>query len=129
MEATQQPWWRDGRKRTRAVVGTFLGLALIGMLIPAFANHLLAGDRRVLVVTMSLETRQEQREALKRACGDLPGVSAVADKGGSPSGEGNFPVRFSIAGTTLRQEAALQACINDHHELGVVGFQTENDGN
>lgn len=129
MDTTAQPWWRDARQRTRAVVGAFLALALIGILFPAFANHLFAGDRRVLVVTMELDTRQEQREALKRACGSLPGVSVVADKGGDPSGEGNFPVRFDIAGTSLRQEAALQACINDNAELGVVGFQTENDGN
>ena len=108
-------------------VGSFAGLALIGILIAGFDN-LLEGDRRVLVVTMDLDTEQEQRAALKRACGDLPGVSVIADRG-DPSGQRNFPVRFDIAGTTLRQEAALQACINEHAELGVTGFQTENDGN
>ena len=109
-------------------VVAFLSLALIGMLIAGFGNHLLAGDRRVLVVTMAGDTQQEQREALKRACGSLPGVRVVPDKG-DPSVQRNFPVRFDIAGTSLRQEAALQACLNQHSELGVTGFQTENDGN
>ena len=125
---TAQPWWRDARQRNRVAVITFLSLALIGMLIAGFGNHLLAGDRRVLVVTMKGDTQQEQREALKRACGDLPGVSVVPDRG-DPSVQQNFPVRFDIAGTTLRQEAALQACLNEHADLGVEGFQTENDGN
>lgn len=125
---TAQPWWRDARQRTRVAVGVFAGLALIGILFPAFANRLFAGDRRVMVVTMKPDTGLENRAELKRACGGLPGISVVADRG-DPSLQGSFPVRFDIADTTLRQEAALQACINRHADLGVVGFLVENDGN
>jgi hypothetical protein len=127
-EPSTQPWWRDARQRTRVAVGVFAALALIGILFPAFANRLFAGDRRVMVVTMEADAGLENRERLKRACGDLPGISVVADRG-DPSLQGSFPVRFNIADTTLRQEAALQACINEHAELGVLGFLVENDGN
>jgi hypothetical protein len=122
------PWWRDGRRRTRAVVGVFAALALAGILFPAFTNYLFAGDQRVLVVTMEQDAGQELREALKRACGSLPGVSVVADRGDpSPRLQGRFPVRFDIADISQRQEAALAACIN--RQQGVRGFLTENDGN
>jgi hypothetical protein len=127
-ETQTQPWWRDARQRTRAVVGVFATLALIGILFPAFANRLFAGDRRVMVVTMEADAGLENRAELKRACGSLPGISVVADRG-DPSIQGSFPVRFDIADTTLRQEAALQACLNEHSDLGVVGFLVENDGN
>jgi hypothetical protein len=130
VEEQQQsgPWWRDARRRTRAVVGVFAALALAGILFPAFTNYLFAGDQRVLVVTMEQDAGQEQREALKRACGSLPGVSVVADRGDpDPRLQRRFPVRFDIADISQRQEAALAACIN--RQDGVRGFLTENDGN
>ncbi len=120
------PWWGDARRRTRVVVITFLALALAGILFPAFTNYLFAGDQRVLVVTMKQDAGQAARQALKDACGDLPGVSAVLDQGNPDPGiQGRFPVRFDIGDTTAAQEAALQQCINDNEELGVVGFLPE----
>ena len=109
-------------------MGVFLALALAGILFPAFTNYLFAGDQRVLVVTMEQDADQSDRESLKRACGALPGVSVVADRGDpDPRVQGRFAVRFDIAGTTQRQETALAACIN--RQPGVRGFLTENDGN
>ena len=126
----QGPWWRDARRRTRAAVVVFAALALAGILFPAFTNYLFAGDRRVMVVTMAPNAGQEARQALKDACGDLPGISVVADRGNpDPRIQGRFPVRFDIADTTPAQEAALQACFNQHEDLGIVGFLPENDGN
>ena len=128
MEQKPTPWWRDARRRTRAVVGVFLALALAGILFPAFTNYLFAGDRRVLVVTMDQDAGQEQRQALKEACGDLPGVRVVADRGNAdPRVQGRFPVRFDIADITDRQLAALNGCIE--RQPGVRGFLAENDGN
>lgn len=128
MEQQSVPWWRDARRRTRAAVIVFAALALGGILFPAFTNYLFAGDRRVVVVTMEQDAGQEQREALKQACGSLPGVSVVPDQGNpDPRIQGRFPVRFDVGGTTASQYAALTGCINQ--QRGVRGLITENDGN
>lgn len=128
MEKQTVPWWRDSRRRTRAAVGTFLALALAGILFPAFTNYLFAGDQRVLVVTMDQDADQADRDRLKQACGSLPGISVVPDRGNpDPRVQGRFTVRFDIADTTQRQETALASCLN--RQEGVRGFLTENDGN
>jgi hypothetical protein len=128
VEPQPSPWWRDARGRTRAAVGVFAVLALGGILFPAFTNYLFAGDRRVLVVTMEQGAGQQAREALKQACGNLPGVSVVPDRGNpDPAIQGRFPVRFDIADISDRQLAALTGCIND--QPGVRGLLAENDGN
>ena len=128
VEEQTGPWWRDAQKRTRAVVVVFATLALGGILFPAFTNYLFAGDQRVLVVTMDTDAGQAKRDALKQACGSLPGVSVVADKGDpDPRIQGRFPVRFDIGDITDPQLAALQTCINQ--QPGVRGFLPENDGN
>ncbi len=124
------PWWRDSARRNRAVLVAFASLALAGILFPAFTNYLFAGDRRVLVVSLEENAGQERREGLKRACGTLPGISVVADKGNpDPRIQGRFPVRFDIADTTTQQEAALLKCLNDNRErFQVRGYLPENDG-
>lgn len=128
MESSRQPWWRDARRRTRAVVGVFAALALVGILYPAFTNYLFAGDKRVVVVTMDQSVGQEQRDGLKRACGSLPGVRLVEDRGNpDPRVQGRFPVRFDVKDITASQYAALTSCINEQE--GVRGLITENDGN
>ncbi len=130
-DAVQQPWWRDARRRNRVALVTFAVLALGGILFPAFSNYLFAGDRRVLVVTLEQDAGQVKREGLKAACGALPGISVVADRGNpDPRIQGRFPVRFDIADTTTQQEAALLLCLNQNRErFGVVGYLPENDGN
>lgn len=126
-----EPWWRDATRRNRAVLVAFATLALGGILFPAFSNYLFAGDQRVLVVSLEENAGQERREGLKAACGSLPGISVVADRGNpDPRIQGRFPVRFGIADTTTQQEAALIKCLNDHRErFQVRGYLPENDGN
>ena len=128
---TSGPWWRDARRRARAAVIVFAALALAGILFPAFTNYLFAGDQRVMVVTMAPNAGQEARQALKDACGDLPGISVVADRGNpDPRVQGRFPVRFDIAGTTKDQETELIRCLNENGDrFGVVGYLPERDGN
>lgn len=118
------PWWRDARRRSRVALVVFAALALLGILYPAVTNYLLGGDQRVLVVTLHQGSGQADRERLKQACGSLPGVSVVDDRGNpDPRVQGRFPVRFDIGGTTVAQEAALEACVQ---QLDVVrGFRTQ----
>ena len=101
---------------------------LLGILFVAFTNYLFAGDQRVVRVTMVQDAGQPAREALKQACGDLPGVTPVPDRGDpDPRIQGRFPVRFDVSDSTNEQYAALAGCINEQDE--VLGFITENDGN
>jgi hypothetical protein len=105
----------------------FAALALLGILYPAVTNYLLGGDRRVLVVTLEQGSDQADRDELKQACGSLPGVTVVADKGNpDPRVQGRFPVRFSMSGATAREEAALEACVQQLEQ--VRGFRTQERG-
>jgi hypothetical protein len=118
------PWWRDRSTRNRVALAAFAALALTGMLFVAFTNYLFGGDRRVLVVTMAQDATQADRDALKSACGTLPWVTVIADRGDpDPRLQGRFAVRFAIADATQQQEAALQVCVND--QPGVRGFLTQ----
>ncbi len=115
-------------RRTNTVLITLFGvLALISMVITGIFNHLLAGDPRVLVVTMTQDAGQANRELLERDCGSLPGVTVVADQGNpKASVQGRFPVRFGLAGATPQQEAALESCVDQHRSI-VRGLLTEGD--
>lgn len=115
------------RRTNKILIVCFAALALTAMLITGVFNYLLAGDPRVLVVTMKQGVGQEARERIKQDCGSLPGITVVADRGNQdPEIQGRFPVRFGIADTTPAQEAALQSCINDHSDI-VRGLLTEGD--
>ena len=114
-------WWRDRRRRNRVALVVFAALAGLGILYPAVTGYLLGGDRRVLVVTMDQGADQGDREQLKSACGSLPAVSVVDDRGDpDPRLQGRFTVRFRISGASVAQEAALTACVN--RQPGVRGF-------
>jgi hypothetical protein len=120
-DSSLDTWWRDSRRRTRVAVVVFATLAVLGILFPAVTGYLLGGDRRVLVVTMAQDATQQDRERLKEACGELPGVTVVEDRGNpDPRIQGRFAVRFGIAGSTPSQEAALQSCVDG--QPGVRGF-------
>lgn len=120
----------DGRPmstRTKVLIAIGGVIVLLSMLVTATFNYLLAPPKKVLVVTMASDAGQPERLRLKAACGDLPGVRTVADRGDpSPAVQGRFPVRFDIAKATRQQEAALQACINRHSDI-VRGFISEGD--
>jgi hypothetical protein len=114
---------------TRAKVLIAIGgvLVLGSMLVTGIFGFLLAPPNKVLVVTMEPDAGESAREQLKADCGDLPGVSVVADKGNrSPQIQGRFPVRFDVGHATVEQESALAACIN-RHEKTVRGFLSEGD--
>lgn len=106
-----------------AVGGSIITLS---MLVTAFAI-LFSPPRKVLVVTMVQTAVQADRVALKDACGGLPGVHVVADRGNPDARvQGRFPVRFDIGRATAREEVALTTCVNAHGAK-VRGFLTEGD--
>ena len=114
---------------TRAKVLLVIGglLVLGSMLVTGISGFLLAPPHKVLVVTMEPDAGETAREQLKADCGGLPGVKVVADQGNpNPDVQGRFPVRFDIGEATVQQEAALEACINEH-EKTVRGFLSEGD--
>ncbi len=125
---TQQlaPEGRPLARRTKILIGIGASLVVVSMLVTA-VNILLSPARRVLVVTMVQDAVQADRVALKNACGELPGVKLVADRGNpDPGVQGRFPVRFDIGTATYDQERALTACINEHGSK-VRGFLNEGD--
>ena len=114
-------------RTTTVLLTCFAALALSAMLITGVFDFLLAGDPRVLVVTMKQNVGESARVQLKTDCGRLPGVTVVPDQGNSdPQVQGRFPVRFKIGDTTPRQEAVLEECIN-RHAATVRGLLTEGD--
>ena len=99
-------------RRNRIVLIVFAALGAGGIVLGAVFAFL-AGDTRVLVVTLEPGAGQPVREQLRAACGSLPGIGVVADRGNpDPSVQGRFPVRFSLAGASASQEAALQWCLS-----------------
>jgi hypothetical protein len=115
------------RRTNKILISVFAALCLAAIVVTGVFNYLLAGDPRVLVVTLSQDADQDDRLQLKKDCGSLPGVSVVADRGDlNPRIQGRFPVRFKIGDTTPAQEAELEKCINEHGEM-VRGLLTEGD--
>ena len=113
--------------RTKVLLAVGGSLVLLSMLVTAVHGYLLAPAKKVLVVTMAQDAVQEDRVALKQACGGLPGVVLVKDQGNpAASVQGRFPVRFDLGKATPDQEIALERCINDHGAK-VRGFLTEGD--
>jgi hypothetical protein len=119
----------DGRAlstRAKVLIGTGGAIVLFGMLVAGF-NILLSPPKLVEVVTMTQDATEEDRQALKDACGSLPGITVVKDQGNpSPEIQGRFPVRFDVAKATSKQRIALHTCINAHGEK-VRGFVAEGD--
>lgn len=113
-------------QRAKVLISIGAALVVVSMLVTAFAI-LFGPPRRVLVVTMSQSAVQQDRVALRDACGSLPGVRPVADQGNpDPRVQGRFPVRFDIGHATRDQEIALTACVNEHGRM-VRGLLTEGD--
>ena len=104
------------QQRYRWLLIAFAVLAFVGILLPGIYNYLLAGDSRQLVVTLVQGSTEADRERLKRECGALPGVSAVADKGAREA-QYRFPVRFRLSGSTEAQEVALSVCLDGFAEM------------
>lgn len=118
-------WVRKPRTRNEWLLVAGFVVLVGGVVQGAVFTQL--SDQRVLVVTMTADADQADREELKRDCGRLPGISVVADRGNpDPAVQGRFPVRFDIAGTTTAQEVALTDCVNRHRDV-VRGFLVEGD--
>ena len=119
----------DGRAlstRAKVLIGTGGAIVLFGMLVAGF-NILFGPPKLVEVVTMVQDATQEDRQALKDACGGLAGVRVVKDQGNpDPRVQGRFPVRFDIGRATTDQRIALERCINAHGTK-VRGFLAEGD--
>ena len=119
----------DGRAlsgRAKVLIGTGAAIVLFGMLVAGF-NILFGPPKLVEVVTMTQDATQQDRQALKDACGGLPGITLVKDQGNpSPEIQGRFPVRFDIAHASTKQRIALESCINQHGSK-VRGFLAEGD--
>jgi hypothetical protein len=112
--------------RAKILIGVGGVIVLFGMLIAGF-NILLGPPKLVEVVTMTQDATEEDRQALKDACGGLPGITVVADQGNpSPEIQGRFPVRFDLGHATTSQRIALESCINAHGSK-VRGFLAEGD--
>lgn len=113
--------------RSKVLIAVGGVIVLLSMLVTAVSGYLLAPPKKIIVVTMKVDAGQPERVALKADCGRLPGVRTVADRGNpSPQVQGRFPVRFDIGDATQQQEAALEACINEHSD-SVRGFISEGD--
>ena len=119
----------EGRTLTRrgkVLVTTFAVLIALSMVVTA-VNILTRGTQLVEVVTMTQDATQADREALKQACGGLPGIAVVKDQGNpDPEVQGRFPVRFDLAKATTSQRIALESCIQKHGDK-VRGFLSEGD--
>lgn len=113
--------------RTKVLIAVAGVIVLLSMLITGVFGFLLAPPKKVIVVTLTTDAGQPQRQLLKDDCGHLPGVRTVADAGNpSPHVQGRFPVRFDIGRASQQQEAALEVCINRHSDI-VRGFISEGD--
>jgi hypothetical protein len=111
-------------RRTKVLLVVGACVLLLSMTVTA-VNILLSPTERVLVVTMKQDAAQSDRLLLRQACGGLPGVTPVADKGNpDPEVQGRFPVRFDITEATFDQERALTVCVNQHGSK-VRGMLTE----
>lgn len=113
-------------RRSKILIGIGAGLVVLSMLVTG-VHILLSPAKRVLVVTMKQDAGQNDRQALKDACGHLPGVKVVADQGNpDPEIQGRFPVRFDIGTASYEQEKALTVCVNEHGSK-VRGLLNEGD--
>ena len=112
--------------RAKVLIGAGGAILLFGMLVTGF-KILFGPPHLVEVVTMQQGVTQADRQALKDACGGLPGVSVVPDQGNpNPEVQRRFTVRFDIGRATTMQRIALESCINAHGEH-VRGFLAEGD--
>jgi hypothetical protein len=113
--------------RAKVLIAVGGGIVLFSMLVTGLFNFLLAPPQKVLVVTMVADSGEGARAQLKADCGGLPGVKVVKDQGNpNPHVQGRFPVRFDIGRATIRQEADLETCLNQHRST-VLGFVSEGD--
>src|SRR4051794_27786977 len=112
--------------RAKVLIGVGGAIVLFGMLV-AGVNILLGPPKLVEVVTMAQDATQEDRQALKDAWGDLPGVRVVYNLcTPDPEAQGPFPARSDTSRASDKQRISPETCINAHGSK-VRGFLTEGD--
>jgi hypothetical protein len=113
----------------KVLVGVGFALMTASIVTAGVFTQLL-DHSRVLVVTMAEGVTQDDRVSLREACGGLPGVEVVPDRGDpNPEIQRAFPVRFDITDATPREEAAITTCVQQvqDREGTVRGFLVEGD--
>ncbi len=118
-----QQWWQGREGRNRLILLGF-GLIVLAFMIFNATGILTAGDTRQVVVSLKKPATDEQRAEVKQRCGSLPGIAVVEDRG-DPAKQNNLPVRFSLRGSTAKQEIDLSVCIQD---LGPLVASIDTDG-
>lgn len=118
-----QQWWQGRKGRNRLILLGF-GLIVLSFMIFNGTGILTAGDTRQVVVGLTKPATDAQRAEVKARCGSLPGITVVEDRG-DPAKQRNLPVRFALRGSTVKQEIALDACIED---LGPLVASIDIDG-
>ena len=106
------------------------GSLLLAVLLVAFTAQMVTTalrtqveDTREVVAVLRQDVSVDQRDAVRDRCGTLPGVSVVPDQGRDDLVR-RFGARFSIAGSTGREEAGLYACLDQF--TYVLGIEREN---
>lgn len=104
-------WW-EGRKGTNRIIITAFGvLAATAIVVTGIFTRLVPGDSRQVLINVNQGITDADRTTVKQACGHLPGISVIADRG-NPARQFAFPIRFRLTGSTPAQESALYACVN-----------------
>lgn len=106
-----QQWWQGRKGRNRLILLGF-GVVVLGFMIFNASGILTAGDTRQIVVSLQQPATEADRALVKERCGTLPGITVVPDRG-DPARQANLPVRFALRGSTVREEIALNGCIED----------------
>lgn len=109
-------WWEGRQGTNRVLIAAFGVLAATAIVVTGVFTRLLGGDSRQVVVNMEQGVTQQDRNTVREACGTLPGIAVIADRG-DPAKQAVFPVRFNISGTTPAQESALYACLDRFPDL------------
>jgi len=113
-------WWQGRQGVNRVLIACFAFLAITAIVVAGVFSRLLAGDSRQVLVNMRQGITDADRQTVKDACGVLPGISVIADRG-DPAKQAVFPVRFRLSGSSPAEESALYACLNGFPQL-VRGF-------
>lgn len=109
-------WWQGRKGTNRVLIAAFGFLAITAIVMAGIFTRLLGGDSRQVVVNMQQGITEADRQTVKDACGGLPGISVIADRGRADR-QYAFPVRFRLTGSTPAQESALYACLDGFPQL------------
>ena len=106
----------------RRIPSVVCGVAVASSVVLTGCN---AHFKREVVVTFSPTATDGDRQTVRTACSQLPGVTLEADPPAKSADARVGSIRFDVTGSTEREVSKLYACLNG--KPGVVGAQgTEN---